>query len=195
MAVFYILSPDRQLFELSATTEVAVSYTGSPTQFKVEDGSTIADNYVINNTTASFNGLITSVQGFSNQENYKTPKEYLEGLRRLMLSKQPFTVYVDNRLSPLRNCLFTNIDISKDVETGLSGWLCRMSFEQVRVEQRAKASTLQIKPSVESVDTTASKDDVGNTQGKDATSKTLLRSGFDLLGRANKEVGSLGSGI
>lgn len=167
MATFYI-KDGNDVFELSATTDVAISYNGSPTRFKVEDGSTITDHYVVENATCSFNGVITDIVSLNNKDtsNIKSSKEYIEGLRRIQLAKRPFTVFVDNKLQPFDNCLFTEIGLVKTAMEGLSGWAVTLGFEQIRIAERAKASLIKIdttNASAESKDALSSKTDSGTT--------------------------------
>lgn len=166
MAIFYI-KDGSNVYEMTATTEVQFSYTGQPTKFKVESGATITDHYNISNATASFNGIITSVVLLSNGDNQLSPKQYIEGLRSLQISKRPFTVYLDDKLTPIKNCLFTTIDGSKGVDDGLSSWRMRLGFEQIRLEDRAQEGILEVQPSTEVLNGVSSKTDAGNTQAKE----------------------------
>lgn len=143
MATFYI-KDGNDVYELSATTDVTVTFSGSPTRFKVEDGSTVTDHYVVDNTTCSFDGVITDIVSLNNKDSVKTSKEYIEGLRRIQVAKRTFTVFVDNKLQPFDNCLFTQIGIVKTATEGLSGWRVTLAFEQIRIAERASASVIKI---------------------------------------------------
>lgn len=167
MATFYI-KDGNDVFELSATTDVAISYNGSPTRFKVEDGSTISDHYVVENATCSFNGVITDIVSLNNKDTstIKSSKEYIEGLRRIQLAKRTFTVFVDNKLQPFDSCVFTEIGLVKTAQEGLSGWAVTLGFEQIRIAERAKASLIKIdttNANAESKDALSSKTDSGTT--------------------------------
>lgn len=178
MATFYI-KDGNDVFELSATTDVAISYNGSPTRFKVEDGSTISDHYVVENATCSFNGVITDIVSLNNKDtsNIKSSKEYIEGLRRIQLAKRTFTVFVDNKLQPFDSCVFTEIGLVKTAMEGLSGWAVTLGFEQIRIAERAKASLIKIdttNANAESKDALSSKTDSGTT----STNQELLEFSF-----------------
>lgn len=167
MATFYI-KDGNDVFELSATTDVAISYNGSPTRFKVEDGSTVTDHYVVENATCSFNGVITDIVSLNNKDTstLKSSKEYIEGLRRIQLAKRTFTVFVDNKLQPFDSCVFTEIGLVKTAQEGLSGWAVTLGFEQIRIAERAKASLIKIdttNANAESKDALSSKTDSGTT--------------------------------
>jgi len=196
MAIFYI-KDGSSVYEMTATTEVQFSYTGQPTKFKVESGATITDHYNISNATASFNGIVTSVVLLSNGDNQLSPKQYIESLRALQISKRPFTVYLDDKLTPIKNCLFTTIDGSKGVDDGLSSWRMRLGFEQIRLEDRAQEGVLEVEPSVEVLNGVSSKTDAGNTQAKEnPTTNSLFRTvgegGTNLLKNALGELGTGG---
>jgi hypothetical protein len=202
MAVFYI-KDGNDVYELSATTDVSVQYSGTPTRFKVEDGSTITDHYTVENAIASFNGVITDIVSLNNIDPTKTPKEYLEGLRRLQQAKRPFTVFVDDKLQPFDNCLFTNIGFDKSLSEGLSGWRVSLSFEQIRISDRARASIIKIDAITAKngdKDTLSGKTDSGTTKTeKEDLEFTLLKGGAksidEKLGNAyNKVDGLAGAG-
>lgn len=184
MATFYI-KDGNDVFELSATTDVAINYAGSPTRFKVEDGSTITDHYVVENATCSFNGVITDIVSLNNRDtsNIKSSKEYIEGLRRIQLAKRTFTVFVDNKLQPFDNCVFTEIGLVKTAMEGLSGWAVTLGFEQIRIAERAKASLIKIdttNANAESKDTLSSKTDSGTTStNTEELDRSLLRGTID----------------
>jgi hypothetical protein len=143
MATFYI-KDGNDVFELSATTDVTITYTGAPTRFKVEDGSTVSDHYVVDNATCSFDGVITDIVSLNNPDTVKTSKEYIEGLRRIQLAKRTFTVFADNKLQPFDDCVFTQIGIVKSAMEGLSGWRVSLAFEQIRIAERAEASVVNV---------------------------------------------------
>lgn len=184
MATFYI-KDGNDVFELSATTDVAISYNGSPTRFKVEDGSTISDHYVVENATCSFNGVITDIVSLNNKDTstIKSSKEYIEGLRRIQLAKRTFTVFVDNKLQPFDSCVFTEIGLVKTAQEGLSGWAVTLGFEQIRIAERAKASLIKIdttNANAESKDALSSKTDSGTTStNTEELDRSLLRGTID----------------
>lgn len=195
MTIFYI-KDGSDVYEMTATTEVQFSYQGQPTKFKVESGATITDHYTLSNATASFNGIVTSVILLSNGEDQLSPKQYIEGLRALQISKRPFTVYLDDKLTPIKNCLFTMIDGSKSVDDGLSSWRMRLGFEQIRLEDRAQEGVLQVQPSTEVLNGVSSKNDAGNTQAKETpTTRSIFRTTGESGQRIFREsLGVLNSG-
>lgn len=143
MAIMYI-KDGNNVFELTATTDVAFSYRGSLTNYPVEDGFANTDHYTVENTTLSMQGVITEVLKLNQDSPTKGQKDYIEGLRNLQLSKKPFTVFLDDKLKPFKNCLFTSFDVSRTQAEGASGWKISLGIEQIRIEDKAKASLVQV---------------------------------------------------
>lgn len=181
------------VFELTATTDVAFSYRGSVTNYPVEDGFANTDHYTIENTTLSMAGVITEVIPLYIDSPKKGQKDYIEGLRALQLSRKPFTVFLDDKLKPFKNCLFTSFDASRTVVEGTSGWKVSLSIEQIRVENKAQASLVQVQSTSEtSTEGSASKeggvnDKTGSTADKGtqptrSVSLTTSRKGFAAIG-------------
>lgn len=186
MAIFYIKTKSGDVFELTATTDVAFSHRNTNTRFPVESGSSITDHSIIENSTFSLSGVITEVVNLSKDSPQKGIKDYIEGLDRLRKSKELFTVFLDNKLKPYTNCLFTEFSGSKSVVEGLGGWKISLGIEQVKLVDQAKASLVQIdpveKPSSASdakdsaKDGTGAKKDEGN---KPQISYSIVRAGKD----------------
>lgn len=165
MGIMYIKSGNN-VFELTATTDVAFSYRGSLTNYPVEDGFANTDHYTIENTTLSMQGVITEVIKLNNDSPTKGQKDYIEGLRAVQVSKKPFTVYLDDKLKPFKNCLFTAFDVSRSQTEGTSGWRISLGIEQIRVEDKAKASSVQVAGTSETSNVNPDgsvNDKVGNT--------------------------------
>jgi hypothetical protein len=191
MSVFYIKTKTGDIYSLTATTDVAFSYRSSNTKFPVEAGYSVTDHSVVENTTLSMSGVITEFYALTPNAQQKSPKEYLDGLRALQVSRQPFTVYLDNKLSPFTNCLFTSIDPEKGQSEGLSGWRVKIGIEQIKIIRKAKASLVQVENSSEDVNADGTpKDDVKDTADgtKDVGSKankqvptTILDKGLDFF--------------
>lgn len=189
MGIMYIKSGNN-VFELTATTDVAFSYRGSLTNYPVEDGFANTDHYTVENTTLSMQGVITEVIKLNNDSPTKGQKDYIEGLRAVQVSKKPFTVYLDDKLKPFKNCLFTSFDVSRSQAEGTSGWRISLGIEQIRIEDKAKASLVQVASTSETSnvnkdgsvnDKTGSTADVG-TKPTRTVSLTTARKGLGLIG-------------
>lgn len=182
MAIFYIKTKSGDVFELTATTDVAFSHRNTNTRFPVESGSSITDHSVIENSTFSLSGVITEVVNLTKDSPQKGIKDYIEGLDKLRKSKELFTVFLDNRLKPYSNCLFTEFSGSKSVVEGLGGWRIQLGIEQVKLVDQAKASLVEVeaveKPSSTSDAKDAAKDAAGAKKdegNKPQAEKTLFK--------------------
>lgn len=185
MGIMYIKSGNN-VFELTATTDVAFSYRGSLTNYPVEDGFANTDHYTVENTTLSMQGIITEVLKLNQESPTKGQKDYIEGLRNLQLSKKPFTVYLDDKLKPFNNCLFTSFDVSRTQAEGTSGWKISLGIEQIRIEDKAKASLVQVAATSETSnvnpdgsvnDKVGSNSDVGTKPARSVSLTTVRKVG------------------
>ena len=194
MAVFYFtetksnsinLYEEVKVYELSCTTNISISSPAVVTKSPVEDGTSIIDNYYVDNRTATFSGIITDIRvsGFDVQN---TPVyQWIGEIKSLRNSKKLITLFADTEVIP--NCVITTFDLDKNVEQGLSGWRCNLSFQEVDISERAKLVEIkEPKPEV--------KDDVTNKVNGSSTSTKqvdnaiattigldLIRSGVDLV--------------
>ena len=146
MSTFYIKTKDNIVYELTATTDVAFQHRSTVTKFPVESGVEVSDHTTVENSTFTLNGVITDVVRLDQFSVDKGVKDYIQGLDKLRNSKQFFTVFLDNKLKPFKNCLFTGLSYSKTQAEGLSGWRVSLSIEQVIVADKAKASAIKVAP-------------------------------------------------
>lgn len=185
MSIFYIKTKSGDIYELTATTDVAFQHRNTNTRFPVESGATITDHSVVENSTFSLSGIITQVVNLTATSPQKGIKEYIEGLDKLRKSKELFTVFLDNRLAPYPNCLFTDFSGSKGVSNGLGSWNINLSIEQVRIVDSASASLVKVAGETTNADN-ASEDKKDTLSGKkDAGSKPTL--GYTGLGTNTSE--------
>ena len=183
MALMYI-KDGNNVFELTATTDVAFSYRGSVTNYPVEDGFANTDHYTIENTTLTMAGVITEVILLNNNSPKKGQKDYIEGLRSLQLSRKPFTVFLDDKLKPFKNCLFTSFDASRSVVEGTSGWKVSLSIEQIRIEDKAQASLVQVETTSSTGNANDNtKDRAGSTADKGTVpTRTVTQASLNTIG-------------
>jgi hypothetical protein len=144
MSIFYIKTKSGDVFELTATTDVSFNHRNTNTKFPVESGASITDHSVIENSTFSLSGVITEVVNLTKDSPQKGIKAYIEGLDALRKSKVPFTVFLDNRLKPYTNCLFTEFSGTKGVAEGVGAWRINIGIEQVKFVDKARASLVEI---------------------------------------------------
>lgn len=165
MAVFYIKTKSGDVYELTATTDVSFSHRSSNTKFPVEAGYSVTDHSTIENTTLNMSGVITEVVQLNKQSPQRGIKDYVEGLNTLRKSKELFTVFLDNKLQPFKNCLFTEISGDKGVQEGLGSWRIRLGIEQIRVTSKATQSVVE-------VENAPSKETSSDSNASDATKDT-----------------------
>jgi hypothetical protein len=205
MAVFYIKTKAGDVFELTATTDVGFQHRNTNTKFPVESGASITDHSVVENSTFTLSGVITEVVNLTKNSPQKGIKDYIQGLDKLRRSRELFTVFLDNRLSPYKHCLFTEFSGQKGVVEGLGSWRINISIEQIRIVDKAKASLVQVagESSDDTVnadkakaDTLAGKSDNGSKSSTKTRDDSLFRSAADGLGDTdaarNKLIGVLG---
>lgn len=193
MAIFYIKTKSGDVFELTATTDVGFNHRNTNTRFPVESGASITDHSVIENSTFSLSGVITDVVNLTKDSPQKGIKAYIEGLDALRKSKVPFTVFLDNKLKPYTNCLFTEFSGTKGVTEGLSAWRINIGIEQVKFVDKAKASLVKVdaqedptsssSASDQTKDATGNKKDEGNKPQLEYTgARALLDYGKEKVG-------------
>lgn len=188
MSIFYIKTKSGDVFELTATTDVSFNHRNTNTKFPVESGASITDHSVIENSTFSLSGIITEVVNLTKDSPQKGIKAYIEGLDALRKSKVPFTVFLDNRLKPYTNCLFTEFSGTKGVTEGVGAWRINIGIEQVRFVDKAQASLVQVEArddpsstangSDATKDGTGAKKDEGNKAGRE---KSQFKQGKDAI--------------
>lgn len=200
MAVFYIKTKSGDVYELTATTDVSFSHRSSNTKFPVEAGYSVTDHSTIENTTLNLSGVITEVVQLNKQSPQRGIKDYIEGLNTLRKSKELFTVFLDNKLQPFKNCLFTEISGDKGVQEGLGSWRIRLGIEQIRVTSKASASIVEVENTTQSSsdsnasdtakDTTGATKDEGNKPTREKTlALDVKEKGSDAVGAAKKYLG------
>lgn len=164
MAIFYIKTKAGEVYELTATTDVAFNHRSTNTRFPTEAGYSVTDHSVVENTTLSLGGIITNVVLLNKSSPTKGIKQYIEGLRALQVSSTPFTVFLDDKLKPFTNCLFTEISGDKSQVEGLSGWRIRLGIEQIKIVNKSRASVIQIDESATAEADEANKDKTSDTK-------------------------------
>ena len=189
MAVFYFTEtkPDSinlyapiKVYELSCTTDITISSPAVVTKSPVEDGTSIVDNYYIDNKTATFAGVVTDIRvsGFDVQN---TPVyQWIAEIKALRSSKKLITLFADTEVIP--NCVITSFDLSKTVEQGLSGWLCNLSFQEVDISERAKLVAIPT-PKPEVKDDVNKKVNGSSTSTKEVDKEVATTFGLDAINK------------
>jgi hypothetical protein len=173
MSIYYLFTRDGDVFELDATTDFTYSDPSDISQFKVEDGSTVADHVVNRNKKLSYSGIITDIK-IASTERTKSTDTYIRKLLELNARREPFTaVWREDAGKPdgagansyrLPNCVFKNLTITQDQELGYAfgkhAYRVTLDIEQIRVARRAvitveKSFALAVKDTTGGLDTSA----------------------------------------
>lgn len=96
-----------------------VSQTAKVTNNPVEDGSTIADHYVLDPKTVSFRGVVTP-WNFSGKGSDFTPLQLIQKFESTMVGKEFFDLYLSTDLQSIRNCLITRFEYDREAKEGQS---------------------------------------------------------------------------
>lgn len=139
-----ILAPDGTILTLDVTSDWSKTYSGTPTNNPVEDGSTIADHYYLEPKTFTLSGMLTFLKAGGSRRNPLTPKEWDVFLESIMESRQPLTVSLDDEFtSPINNVLITNYSIAKD-STSKDAVAVSLSLQQIIIAQKAKEASIDV---------------------------------------------------
>ena len=184
MAVFYFIQKkptSTDVFEavkeyaLSSTTNISVKSPAVVTKSPVEDGTSMVDNYFLDNRTATFSGIITDIR----VNGVGTPVlEWIGAIKDLRRSKKLLTLFADTEIIP--NCLITTFDLDKTVEQGLSGWKCNLSFQEVDISERARLVVIK-EPKPEVKDDAVIKSSGSSSSTKKVGDEIATSTGLDLV--------------
>lgn len=160
----YIEAANGDRFFLDAAEEVGYSQTGSPTKYAVESGVDSSDHYSQEPDTVSISGRISRVKFLRNAEINTNLEVFEKGMTALKKSGQFFSVSFSDNLSVMRNCLFTNLTMTRNKTTGRYALNISLGIQQVVVASQAQLATTPV-PASQYVDTVESgKSGSGNTQ-------------------------------
>lgn len=171
----YMEASNGDRFFLDATVELTYSQTGSPTQYAVESGVDSTDHYSQEPDTISYSGQISKVKFLKNAEVNTDLETFEKGITALKKSGQFFSVSFSDNLSVMRNCLFTNLQMTRNTETGRYAMNVSFSIQQVIVAAQAQLATTPT-PANQYVDVVETgKTGGGNTQTPDASENRKLQ--------------------
>lgn len=153
MSIYHIeaqVNGRAELYAFDSTATIRVSQTGTATSFPVEGGEDVSDHYVNNNTTISFDGIISDVKSIRREASEKYNKStatFIRGLEALKKSKTPFKIHISNTLDAIDTCVFENLQFEQNKTQGNSGGInaFRISFsaKQIRFAERAQAVSVR----------------------------------------------------
>lgn len=146
---FYINDKEGNIYELTLTTDMQISYQSSVSQFPVEDGSSIVDHVNLKPTSLSYSGFVSNIVNVSlkDPKNHPSVSENVRSLLELHKTREPFTVHYDSRnvaddsyLPPLENCVFRKLDFSRR-KNHSDSYLCSLEVTQIILTEAAKLTT------------------------------------------------------
>tara|TARA_R110002153_G_scaffold53726_4_gene149571 strand:+ start:601 stop:1191 length:591 start_codon:yes stop_codon:yes gene_type:complete len=185
MSVFYFTDPlvvDASgapiIYELSCTRDITITSPARVTSSAVEDGSSIVDNFYLDNRTVTFNGVITNIR-LSGSSEVVLVDQWISSIQQLRKSKKRVTVTSHTEVVP--NTIITEFTLTKDKNQGLSGWNCSMTFKEVDISERVRLVEVK-EPRVEVKDKTESKANGSSSSTKQVLSTSLDVSLADVVG-------------
>jgi len=149
-----------KIYELSCTTDINIKHPAVATKHAVEDGTSIVDNYYLDNRTATFAGIITDIRVNSADAQNTPVFQWIGEISALRKSKVLLTLVADTEV--ISNCIITEFDLSKTKEEGSSGWKCNLSFQEIDISERAKIISIK-KPKPEVKDEVTGKSTGGGS--------------------------------
>lgn len=137
MAV-YILSVEKDVIAFDATTSTNYSVNDSLSKNSVMSGAQVSDNTQIGNPQVTFTGLVSysKIRDFA-----PTPKELLDRVEELRLSRTRFTLYGDTKIPTLQDCVFTSFTLEDS--TYSDGVMATLTVEQVNVTNAARVTSIK----------------------------------------------------
>lgn len=205
--MYYIIVGDGSIYELDSTSGMMYIDSGTLSEYKLEDGSTVSDHYVNNAPTLNLSGTITDVKSmFADPDSSKSTDEWIRGLIALKRSIRTFSVVWrdDNSASSsssansyrLGNCLFKDITLRQNARRGNAygshAYDVELSFQQVRFAKSAQIkverANLLGDATTEEKDTSSATTEVVNKDGEKPTSFSVsdwARRGIGVFGGSN----------
>lgn len=147
MGIYYLLTDDGGVFEMDATVSFNLSEAGRLTSYTVEDGATLSDHYVNENSRITMSGVITDLKSVSSPIGVKSTDEYIGGLLAAKNSSKPLIVYWrgSGALAGTfrKDCLIERISFDQNTSAGVSGeyYTYEVSIELSQI-RKAQAATI-----------------------------------------------------
>lgn len=118
MSTYFIQRTDTgETYALDSTTEVSITHVGKTSDFPIESGASLQDNYVNKNTTASAKGTIATDKSLTNSKNL-TPDSYMRALQDIKKDRVLFDFFWHGTRPPLKNCVFSSLSFSQSTVNG-----------------------------------------------------------------------------
>lgn len=130
----YYLETDDDFFEFQATTDANVQLRSTISSNPVQNISSVSDNVFSQQATITLRGGLSPLvraSSFSEGQAFKTPQEYIEGIKKIRDSKQIVTVHLANN-EIFQDCLIENINYSANSKNYL-GYSVTLTLKQIQV--------------------------------------------------------------
>lgn len=145
---FYISTQGGDIYELTLTSDVNITYNTTSSSFPVEDGSKISDNVINDKIKITYKGLLSNIVNYSLLDplKHKSVEENVSALVNLRESRTPFTVNYDSRntndklLPAVDNCVFDRLEFSRSANSA-DHYKVEISVSQIIVTARASQIT------------------------------------------------------
>jgi hypothetical protein len=178
MTIYYILPQNsNEQIALDATQTVQLDETGKTTTLPLETGEEVTDHYINGNTKVSMAGVISTAKSAGNITN-RSPESYINAIRELKKSGQPFSIHFSDKINPLTNCVFESLSISQSVRNGTrvsngsSSYKVTFSVKQVRI---IKAAQVAVERDSRVVDSFSDKEVTGKSTQPPKDERNLLQ--------------------
>lgn len=174
---------DSDAITLDAVENFTVTENAKITSHPVEDGTTTSDHYFLEPTTASFSGVI-SPWNFTGQGTDATPEEFIRSVKRNLVGKVAFDLFLSDDLQSIPSCLITKFEYRRSASEGKS-ILVDVDVQQIQIVRRARQVDIDDLALADSV----SEQGQNAIDEGDATPKTSALERAESFGRVIKVVG------
>lgn len=141
MSFFYIRDNESgESYYLDAIYSVNLNKTGTPTSYVVEEGFNVSDHYVGDFDTISISGSISSAKFVIDGVLSTKLEDFITEIILLKDKGAPFTMRFSDYLNPYPTCLFSNLTIEQNKNTGDKS--VDFSFSIVSIEEAQRAEEL-----------------------------------------------------
>ena len=132
---FYIMSDNGvgDVYEMDATVSHSYSLTGKPTEYAVESGGRSADHYDKDLISLSYSGVVSDVKYLSGVALSQDVSDFESGIVKLRDSGEFFACNFSEEQGLVKNCLFTNLQVSRSPEHGKYAIAISFTAKQVLV--------------------------------------------------------------
>jgi hypothetical protein len=181
----YFTGVDGEAVFMEVVTDYSYNLSASTTDNKLEDGSNISDNIVLNKRKVKFNGVVTDMIDLGGPESdIYAPSAYRDSLEKCMIENHVFDLVIDDwDFSTLPDCVITNVELNRDV-TNTYGYSVSVSIEQLRFVEAARITSSEVRnPDFQ--------DPLSSTENAGSGAKSQVDPDLDAKVRINQEIAEI----